>query len=167
MAYHTLHSRLPIIEHNVIHWSTRRTKLRNTYRRHDPRVILINRYDLSSTNTLKIYMYTIYSSNKSQERSDGATIRSKLPSNTKLSTTFRSTGSRNRHSPMTHYTSNIMHPTKNTLNTWHLAAPEVQHTNIRHGRPYTKPRTLANTHLGPHALTHIYNITRQQHLTQS
>jgi len=74
MGHHTLHSRLTIIQHNVLHWPTRKTELCNTYRKHDPHIILINSHGLNNTTPLKIFTYTVYSSNQSQERSDGVAI---------------------------------------------------------------------------------------------
>jgi len=74
MTHNTLLSRLTIIQHNVLHWPTRKNELCNTYRKHDPHIILINSHGLNNDNPLKIYTYTTYSSNKSQERNDGVAI---------------------------------------------------------------------------------------------
>jgi len=87
----TLHSRLTIIQHNVIAWTyRRRQELCNHYRRHDPDIILINSHSLKHPQTLKIFNYTTYTSNKTNEGSDGVAIAVKQHIKHKILDTFTS-----------------------------------------------------------------------------
>ena len=66
--------RLRVIQHNVLHWPTRKFDLFNTYRQFDPDVILINSHGMSDDSRLKIPGFRVYQMNSSGEASDGVAI---------------------------------------------------------------------------------------------
>ena len=67
-------NRLTIVQHNVLHWATRKNELYNTYRHLDPDIILINSHGVKEAESLKMYTYTVYKNNVSNDRNDGAAI---------------------------------------------------------------------------------------------
>ena len=71
----SLTSKLTVLQHNVLHWShDRRNELCNTYRLHDPDIILINSHGLTDSQRIKIFPYNTYQTNKSGQRNDGVAI---------------------------------------------------------------------------------------------
>uniref|UniRef100_A0A0P4W031 Endonuclease/exonuclease/phosphatase domain-containing protein n=1 Tax=Scylla olivacea TaxID=85551 RepID=A0A0P4W031_SCYOL len=66
--------RLKIIQHNVLHWTTRKYDLCNTYRQFDPDVILINGHGLPDENRLRIPGFRVHQMNSSGEQNDGVAI---------------------------------------------------------------------------------------------
>ena len=66
--------RLRVIQHNVLHWSTRKYDLFNTYRQFDPDLILINNHGMNDDTRLKIPGFRVYQVNSSGEASDGVAI---------------------------------------------------------------------------------------------
>ena len=71
----TLTSKLTVLQHNVLHWSfDRRNELCNTYRKHDPDIILLNSHGLPDTERIKIFQYNTYQTNKSGRNNDGVAI---------------------------------------------------------------------------------------------
>ena len=77
-------SRLTVVQHNVLCWSTRKNELYNTYRHLDPDVILINSHGVKEADSLTLYTYTVYKKNYSNENSDGVAIAVKNGLNHKL-----------------------------------------------------------------------------------
>ena len=77
-------SRLTVVQHNVQHWATRKNELYNTYRHLDPDVILINSHGVKEADTLKMYTYTVYKKNYSNQLADGVAIAVKNGLNHKL-----------------------------------------------------------------------------------
>ncbi len=65
---------IKIIQHNVLHWETRKMELIATYRMHDPDIILINSHGASEEENIKIVGYSTYMRNQSGERNDGSAI---------------------------------------------------------------------------------------------
>lgn len=66
--------RIRVIQHNVLHWDTRKFDLSNTYRQFDPDVVLINSHGLRDETRLKIPGFRIYQQNISNEINDGVAI---------------------------------------------------------------------------------------------
>lgn len=65
---------LKILQHNVLHWWTRRNELYNTYRAVDPDIILINSHGQRLTTPIKIYNYKVYYNNPTDSNNDGVAI---------------------------------------------------------------------------------------------
>lgn len=65
---------IKIIQHNVLHWTTRKFSLTQVYKEINPHTILINSHGLKNTDQLKIQGYTTYKINTSEEINDGSAI---------------------------------------------------------------------------------------------
>lgn len=65
---------LRIIQHNVRNWSTNKIQLLNTYSNLDADIILLNSHSQTNEQSIKIFNYTVYQSNKSGEINDGVAI---------------------------------------------------------------------------------------------
>lgn len=65
---------IKILQHNVLHWNTRKFSLTQTYKQINPHIILINSHGLKTEEQLKIHGYTTYKINSSEELSDGSAI---------------------------------------------------------------------------------------------
>lgn len=65
---------LTIVQHNVLHWSTRKYELYNSYREEDPDIILINSHGQPNNNPIKIFDYTVYQNNPTDTNNDGVAI---------------------------------------------------------------------------------------------
>ena len=65
---------LTILHHNVMSWTNKKITLGNIYRQIDPDIILLNEHNVTDDETLKIYNYNIYTTNKENERHAGAAI---------------------------------------------------------------------------------------------
>lgn len=63
-----------ILQHNVLHWATRKDELYNTYQLIDPDIILINSHGHKDTSPIKIFNYKVYHNNPSNSNSDGVAI---------------------------------------------------------------------------------------------
>ena len=74
-------NKLIVVQHNVLHWATRKNELYNTYRQLDPDIILLNSHGVKDCDSLSLYTYTVYKKNYANERSDGVAIaiRSTIP----------------------------------------------------------------------------------------
>ena len=66
--------KVTIIQHNVAHWNPYRHTLTNIYRDLDPDILLINSHGLHENEMLKIYGYTTYKVNSTNELHDGSAI---------------------------------------------------------------------------------------------
>lgn len=65
---------IKILQHNVAHLKPYRSTLYHTYRTINPDVILLNSHGLKNSETIKLYGYTSYQINTSEERHDGSAI---------------------------------------------------------------------------------------------
>ena len=65
---------LQILQHNVNSWSIKRHELTNTYSTLSPDIILINHTGIKQDQQLKIYQYTVYTSNKNNIQNGGTAI---------------------------------------------------------------------------------------------
>ena len=65
---------LKILQHNVNSWSIKRHELTNTYSTLSPDIILINHTGIKQDQQLKIYQYTVYTSNKNNIQNGGTAI---------------------------------------------------------------------------------------------
>lgn len=65
---------IKILHHNVLHWSTRKFNLTNTYLDIDPAIILINIHGLKDNENIKIRGYNCFSRNIYNELNDGISI---------------------------------------------------------------------------------------------
>ena len=66
--------KLSIIQHNVLSWHKHKTNLTNIYNEIDPDLLLINSYGVKNDEKIKIFNYTVYQSNKLDERNNGCAI---------------------------------------------------------------------------------------------
>lgn len=66
--------KLKILQHNVLHWKTRKSHLTNIYLEIDPDIILINSHRLKEEENIKIPGYNSYNKNIYNEISDGIAI---------------------------------------------------------------------------------------------
>ena len=66
--------RLKILQHNVLHWDTRKYELYNTYRHIDPEIILLNSHGKKDEEKIILYGYTVHQINITGEGADGAAI---------------------------------------------------------------------------------------------
>ena len=82
--------RLTVLQHNVLHWNTKKHELCNLYRLHDPHIILINSHGTPNTENIKIHTYTVHQSNKTGERHDGVAIAIKTTLRHKIHNNFTS-----------------------------------------------------------------------------
>ena len=90
MATTTL-SRLTVLQHNVLHWTTdRRNELCNTYRTYDPHIILLNSHGQKNTEQIKIFTYTTYQSNRTETMGDGVALAIKSSIKHKILNNFTS-----------------------------------------------------------------------------
>ena len=65
---------LTILQHNVLHWSTRKFNLANTYHKINPDIILINEHGLPEGENIKIPGYNSFNRNIHNEMHDGIAI---------------------------------------------------------------------------------------------
>ena len=65
---------ITIVQHNVLHWDTRKFNLTNTYRDINPHIILLNSHGMKNQENIKIHGYTTYQLNTFNELSDGCAI---------------------------------------------------------------------------------------------
>lgn len=63
-----------ILQHNVLHWESRKFNLSNTYRQINPHIILINSHGMKNNEQIKIQGYMAYKRNTSNENSDAIVI---------------------------------------------------------------------------------------------
>lgn len=63
-----------IVQHNVLHWNTRKFNLTQTYLDIAPHIILINSHGLKEQETIKIHGYTTYIINTTQENNDRSAV---------------------------------------------------------------------------------------------
>ena len=67
-------SKVKILQHNVLHWKTRKFELYNIYRAADPDIILINSHGNKNTEPITIFNYNVYQNNPSDRNNDGVAI---------------------------------------------------------------------------------------------
>ena len=65
---------LTVVQHNVLHWQTRRHELNNMYRQYDPDVILLSSHGCTDIQNIKIYPYKVHQKNPTQAAADGVAI---------------------------------------------------------------------------------------------
>ena len=65
---------LKILQHNVLHWPTRKFELLNEYHSINPDIILINEHGLINNENIKIPGYSCYTRNNYNEIHDGIAI---------------------------------------------------------------------------------------------
>lgn len=65
---------IKIIQHNVLHWSTRKFHLTNIYQEINPDIILINSHGMKEEENIKISGYNSYTKNIYNELHDGIAI---------------------------------------------------------------------------------------------
>lgn len=65
---------ITIIQHNVLHWESRKTNLINTYLTINPQIILINGHGLRNYEQIKLPGYITYQLNTSNELHDGLAL---------------------------------------------------------------------------------------------
>lgn len=65
---------IKIVQHNVLHWNTRKWELTHIYRTLDPDLILVNSHGVRDCESIKISGYTTYKINTSNEHNDGSAI---------------------------------------------------------------------------------------------
>ena len=66
--------KITVLQHNTLHWRTNKSNLIITYKTIDPDIILLNSHGVKTEEPLKIYGYTTYKINSSNERNDGSAI---------------------------------------------------------------------------------------------
>lgn len=66
--------KITVLQHNTLHWRTNKSNLIITYKTIDPDIILLNSHGVKNEEPLKIYGYTTYKINSSNERNDGSAI---------------------------------------------------------------------------------------------
>ena len=67
-------NRITILQHNVTNWKTNSTNHYNIYRQHDPDIILLNETGIKSNEEIKLFQYTCYKTNHSNELHDGVVV---------------------------------------------------------------------------------------------
>jgi len=67
-------TRLTIVQHNVRHWQNNKNALTNTYNHLDPDIILLNEHSNTDRQTLKIFNYLTFQTNKDNRLNAGAAI---------------------------------------------------------------------------------------------
>ena len=65
---------IKIVQHNVYNWNTNKLILINTYKNINPDIILINSHGVKTGENIKVYGYSSYIINSSNELSDGSAI---------------------------------------------------------------------------------------------
>lgn len=65
---------IKVLQHNVLHWRTRKFDLTNTYKHLDPDIILINSHGLKNSEPFKIHGYITHKKNSSNTHTDGTAI---------------------------------------------------------------------------------------------
>ena len=68
------HTRLRVVQHNVLTWNNRKHELSNTYRTLDPDIILIQSHGITNNETFKIHGYKTITSNYLNRHVDGTAI---------------------------------------------------------------------------------------------
>lgn len=63
-----------IIQHNVLHWETRKANIISTYLTINPHIILINGHGMKNQEQIKIPGYTTYQMNTNNELHDGSAL---------------------------------------------------------------------------------------------
>ena len=131
--------KVTIIQHNVAHWNPYRHTLTNIYRDLDPDILLINSHGLHENEMLKIYGYTTYKVNSTNELHDGSAILIKSNIQHKIKDDFITDiiTSNNRNKYRTcKFCHNLHSPTKTLLSIPRLSQPHLQqHTYIHTRRP--------------------------------
>ena len=67
-------SHLTIIQHNVRNWRNNKHVFANIYNNFNPEIILLNETSLTGNQSLKIFNYNVFKSNKPNERNRGTAI---------------------------------------------------------------------------------------------
>lgn len=65
---------ITIIQHNVLHWETRKFNLTNTYLEFKSHVILLNGHGMKQKESIKIPGFIIYQLNSTDELLDGCAL---------------------------------------------------------------------------------------------